>query len=172
MKFKHILAFLLLLTTLSCIFSGCTPIEQNINQPTLKYQTQYPASAQEYNLAINKKIVPVFNVIEGHAAKAQDIINGRYPIENEIASVEDSLKYLNDIYESCKVIYPPTSETQRHQDTLMQLKRVINSVEVYQEVLADTTDLGDTKQKEDINKAADIMKSEYISLKNMFNIEA
>lgn len=156
---------------LFCVLCGCTPIEKEINQPTLKYQTQYPASAQEYNLAINKKLTPILNILEGHIAKAQDITNGRYLVENEIISVEDSLNYLNDIYESCKVIYPPKSETQRHQDTLMQIKRAINSIEVYKETLEATTDLGDTKQKEDINKSADIMKSEYISLKNMFNVQ-
>ena len=49
--------------------------------------------------------------------------------------MEDTLKYINEIYDSCKVIYPPDTEKQRHSDTLMQMKRVINAIEVYQELM-------------------------------------
>lgn len=166
---KKIFISLCLLLIAAFTFAGCTPLEASIEQPSLKYETQYPATMQEYNFLMNKKIVPVLNVLEGHIAKGRDILSGSYPIANEIASVEDSINYLNDIYDGAKVIYPPDSEQQRHADSLMQLKRAINSVEVYYETLSATTDLSNVQQQEDITACINIMQSEYTSLKNMFN---
>lgn len=154
------------------VFTGCTPVEDQIEVPTLKYQTEYPATEAEYNLRINQKIVPFLNTMEGHISKARDVVEGVYPVANEIDSVEDTITYLNDIYENCKVIYPPESVMSRHQDILMQMQRAINSVEVYKETLQETTDLSDSRQSGDIETAADIMRSEYTSLTNMFNLSA
>lgn len=168
---KNIAALLLAgAVAFSLALSGCTPIEEQIDIPSLKYQTEYPSTEEEYNLRISQKIVPFLNTMQGHIAKSRDILNGEYPVANEIDSVDDTLNYLNDIYEGCKVIYPPEGVLERHQDTLMQMQRAINSVEVYKETLQATTDLSDAKQAEDIQSAANIMKSEYTSLKNMFNV--
>lgn len=165
-KFLSCIAILLLI--ISC-FSGCAPVEDKIEQPSLVYDTVYPATAAEYNLAVNRKIVPALNVMEGHIAKGRDILNGSYPIDYEIESVEDSIEYLNGIYDSIKVIYPPDSVKDRHADILMQFQRAINSVEVYKETLSETTDISDLSQKTNIENSVGIMQSEYTSLKNMFN---
>lgn len=152
--------------------SACSgSVEETINQPELKYETQYPASAQEYNLMINKKITPFLNELEGHISKGKNIIDGTYPLSNELTSVEDTLTYVNEIYESCKVIMPPDSERERHSNTLMQMQRAINSIEVYQETLKDTSDITQTVQKNSIISCINVMESEFASLKNMFNIE-
>lgn len=146
-----------------------TACQSDDSVPKLKYSTQYPATAQEYNLLINQKIVPFLNVCEGHASKGRDVIAGKYPVKEELTSVEDTLSYVNDIYDSCKVIYPPEKETQRHSDTLMQMKRVINAIEVYQEKLKNyETD----KDGDKLGQAIDVLASEFTNLKNMFNLVA
>lgn len=167
---KRIFAFTAVILVIISLFCGCAPLEDKIEQPSLVYDTVYPQTAQEYNIAINRKIVPALNVIEGHVAKGRDILSGSYPIDYEIDSVEDSISYLNEIYNSIKVIYPPESEQERHADTLMQYQRAINSVEVYYETLCETTDLSDLTQSENIEKCIGVMQSEYTSLKNMFNV--
>lgn len=162
MKSKIVIVIIALV--MSC--GALTSCQSNDEVPKLKYSTQYPATATEYNLLINQKIVPFLNVCEGHCAKGRDIALGKYPVDEEITSVEDTLSYINDIYSSVKVIYPPQEETQRHSDTLMQMKRIINAVEVYKEQLDKFKEDGN---KDTLGKTVDIMSSEFTNLKNMFN---
>lgn len=149
---------------LSC--GALTACQSDDEVPKLKYSTQYPATATEYNLLINQKIVPFLNTCEGHSAKGRDVAAGKYPAAEELTSVEDTLNYINDIYSSCQVIYPPKEETQRHSDTLMQMKRIINAIEVYKEQLETFEKDGN---KDALGKTIDVMASEFASLKNMFN---
>lgn len=169
MKKKILVLCAAVLLIVGC-FSGCMPVEEKIEQPSLVYDTLYPATAAEYNLAVNRKIVPALNVIEGHIAKGRDILNGSYLIEYEIESVDDSITYLNEIYNSLKVIYPPKNAEDRQADILMQYQRALNSVEVYKETLSETTDISDLSQSTNLESAIGIMQSEYTSLKNMFNV--
>lgn len=152
--------------------TACSIMDEPSSAPELKYSTQYPQSAVEYNLLINEKIMPFLNVAEGHATKGKDVISNVYPVDEELISVEDSLNYLNEIYASCKVIMPPESEKQRHSDTLMQMQRVINSIEVYSEYLQKAKDESLDKYTEDISGCVKIMVSECTSLTNMFNLIA
>ena len=163
---KKIIMILAAVVISVSVLAAC---QSNDSVPQLKYNTQYPATAQEYNQLINQKIVPFLNVCEGHASKGRDVIAGKYPAKEELTSVEDTLKYINEIYDSCKVIYPPDTEKQRHSDTLMQMKRVINAIEVYQEKLKSYETDGDGDK---FGKAIDILASEFTSLKNMFNLVA
>ena len=151
-------------------FAGCTPVEEYVQQPTLKYDTVYPATEAEYTLTIDKKIVPMLNTLEGHMAKAKDVVDGKYPLEYELKSAKDTAEYLEGIYEETQRINPPTSCKDRHADTLSQMKRAVNAAEVYVETLQDVTDLSNPVQQQNITKSADLMESEFTSLKNMFNI--
>ncbi|MBO5576838.1 MAG: hypothetical protein ILA17_07815 [Ruminococcus sp.] len=160
---------IMILVAVLMSLSVMTACQSNDSVPKLKYSTQYPTTAQEYNQLINQKIVPFLNVCEGHASKGRDIIAGKYPVKEELTSVEDTLKYINEIYDSCKVIYPPDTEKQRHSDTLMQMQRVINAVEVYQEKLKDYEV---DRDGDKFGKTIDILVSEFTSLKNMFNLVA
>ena len=160
---------IMILAVVIMAVSLMTACQSTDSVPKLKYSTQYPATAQEYNQLINQKIVPFLNVCEGHASKGRDIIAGKYPVKEELTSVEDTIKYINEIYDSCKVIYPPDTEKQRHSDTLMQMKRVINAIEVYQDKLKDYEV---DRDGDKFGKAIDILASEFTSLKNMFNLVA
>lgn len=163
--------FVVVMSLLLCIVSLCSCGEEE-PVPELKYNTQYPTSAAEYNLLINQKITPMLNVAEGHMTKGKDIIANKYPIDEELISVEDSLIYLREIYESCKLIMPPDSEYDRHSNTLMQMQRLINSIEVYEEFLEKANDGNVEDFTEDIQGSVDIIMSECTSLKNMFNLIA
>ena len=161
---KRIIPILILSIVVFC-FASC---QSNDSVPPLKYETQYPATAQEYNTLINQKIVPFLNVTEGHSAKGRDVLKNKYPAKEELTSLEDTINYVNEIYESCKVIYPPDSEKQRHSDTLMQMKRIINALEVYKEKLE--VYQKDASNDKPLSEAIDILASEFANMKNMFNL--
>lgn len=159
---------IILLVTICIVVVFFGSCQSNDSVPKLKYETQYPATAQEYNRLINQKITPFLNIAEGHAAKGRDVLNNKYPAKDELISVDDSINYITDIYESCKVIYPPDAEKQRHSDTLMQMKRVVNAVEVYKEKLEEYQK--DNSNEKELSEAIDILASEFVNLKNMFNL--
>jgi len=167
---KKVVSIVLAVLLIVLCFAGCKPAEEYVQQPTLKYDTEYPATAFEYNLTMNKKIVPMLNILEGHISKAKDVCDGKYPIEYEIKSVEDDLKLVQDLFEETKRVYPPKDCSDRHSDILTQINRVVNSLEVYLDTLKATTDLSNTAQQQDIIDCAGVMESEFTGLKNMFNI--
>lgn len=145
--------------------SACTVFKEPSSAPELKYETQYPPTAMEYNLAINKKIVSVMNLLEGHCSKGKDIIGNGYPKENEIVSVEGSIAEAEEIFESIKLIFPPDSEKPSHSDTLMQVERAINSLKAYKDELEN-----ESYDSVRLQSCIDIMMSEATSLKNKFHI--
>ena len=73
----------------------------------------------EYNLAINKKIVPVMNLLEGHCSKGKDIIANNYPKENELVSVEDSITEVEEAINSLKV-YKEGLENENYDSVRLQ----------------------------------------------------
>ena len=56
---KKIVSVVLMIISVVICLAGCTPVEEYVQQPTLKYDTVYPATEAEYNLTMNKKIVPI-----------------------------------------------------------------------------------------------------------------
>ena len=148
-----------------CTLSACSVIEEPSSAPELKYETQYPPTAMEYNLAINKKIVPVMNLLEGHCSKGKDIIANNYPKENELVSVEDSITEVEEIFDLMKLIFPPDSEKQSHSDTLMQVEQAINSLKVYKEGLEN-----ENYDSVLLQSCIDIMMSEAIIFSPYFSI--
>lgn len=170
-KIKKSLIIILALVIALAGLSACAPIEEKIDTPELKYDTQYPQTKEEYNLAVNKKITIFMNYLRTHVSSGTNIINGNYPIENEIKAAKDTLASMDEIYKQTEHIYPPSSESGRHSNILLQMKEAQNSMEVYIEYLEKTNGtLSDPTLKSDIEATIKIMQSEYTSLSGVFNI--
>jgi hypothetical protein len=169
---KRIIALLLTVILSAFVFCACTPLEDKIDQPELKYDTQYPKTAAEYNLAMNSHMVSYFNYLETHISSGYNLLNGKYVVENELKAAKNSLTSMEDIYEKVNRIYPPSEMATTHASILLQMKEAINSMSVYIEYLekSDGT-ISDPTLRADLEATLDIMKAEYTSLTGVFNIQ-
>ena len=170
-KFIKILSLTLVALLMVTGFCACTPVEENIDTPELKYDTLYPQTKAEYNQAMNSHMVSYFNYLETHISSGQNLLNGTYVVENEIKAAKNSLASMEDTYQRVSRIYPPTDMASTHASILLQMKEAINSMSVYIEYLekSDGT-LSDPTLRADVEATINIMKSEYTSLTGVFNI--
>lgn len=170
-KFKRIFALLLVAILGITSLCACTPIEENIDTPDLKYDTLHPQTRVEYNQAMNTHMMSYFNYLETHIASGQNLLNGTYVVENEIKAAKNSLASMEATYEKVTRIYPPSDMASTHASILLQMKEAINSMSVYIEYLekSDGT-LSDPTLRADIQATLDIMEAEYTSLTGVFNI--
>ena len=170
-KIKHVLSLLLVITLIAVGFCACTPVEEQIDTPELKYDTLYPQTQAEYNQAMNAHMISYFNYLETHISSGQNVLNGTYVIENEIKAAKNSLASMETTYQKVSRIYPPSDMSSTHASILLQMKEAINSMSVYIEYLEKTNGtISDPTLRADIEGTLNIMKAEYTSLTGVFNI--
>jgi hypothetical protein len=168
-KVKRIIAVLLAVFAIAGL-CACTPIEENIDTPDLKYDTQYPQTKTEYNLAVNAHLMTYLNYLETHIASGHDVLNGNALIANEVVAAKNSLAQMEISYAKMQKIYPPADMASVHASTLLQMKEAVNSLSVYIEYLEKSTDgtVSDPTLRADIEATIAIMQTEFTSLKNVF----
>lgn len=170
-KYKRIIAILLIVIIGICGLSACAPVEEQIDTPDLKYDTQYPQTKAEYNQAMNTHMISYFNYLETHISSGENLLNGKYVVANEITAAKNSLKNMEETYAKVSRIYPPSDMSSTHASILLQMQEAINSITVYIEYLEKSEGvLNDPTLRSDIQATIDIMKSEYTSLSGVFNI--
>lgn len=170
-KIKRLLAVFVTVFTIIGL-CACTPIEENIDTPDLKYDTQYPQTKTEYNLAINSHMMTYLNYLETHIASGNDVLSGKALIANEITAAKNSLNQMEISYAKMQKIYPPADMASMHASTLLQMKEAVNSMSVYIEYLEKSTDgtVSDPTLRADIEATIAIMQTEFTSLKGVFVI--
>lgn len=169
--YKKVVAIILVALIGIVGLSACTPIEDKIDQPDLKYDTQYPQTKAEYNQAMNAHMIAYFNYLETHISSGESVLGGKYVIANEITAAKNSLTSMETTYNKVTRIYPPSDMSSTHASILLQMKEAINSMSVYIEYLEKANgDISDPTLRADIQSTIDIMKAEYTSLSGVFNI--
>lgn len=171
-KFNKIIPILIVISILVCGFCSCkSSTIDDPDVPELKYDTQYPQTEAEYNLAVNNNILTFLNCLETHISSGRNLVNGKYVVANEITAAKNSLATMEDIYAKMERVYPPSSMSSKHASVLLQMQEAINSLSVYIEYLekSDGT-ISDPTLKSDIEATISIMQSEYTSLTGVFNL--
>ncbi len=170
---KNIKRLLLVLSVFALIagsLCACAPIEEKIDTPELKYDTQYPQTEAEYKLAMNEYVMLYMNCLRTHIASGNHILNGTYVVANEITAAKNSLADMEDAYQRASRIYPPTDMSQKHASIMLQMQEAVNSLSVYIEYLekSDGT-VSDPTLRADIEATIGIMNAEYTSLSGVFH---
>lgn len=171
---KNIKKILLILSVVALIATGlcaCSPIEEEIDTPDLKYDTQYPQTEAEYKLAMNEHVMLYMNCLRTHIASGNHVLNGTYVIANEITAAKNSLADMEEAYQKASRVYPPSDMTQKHASIMLQMQEAVNSLSVYIEYLekSDGT-VSDPTLRADIEATIGIMNAEYTSLSGVFHV--
>ena len=170
-SYKRIIAVLLVALSILGL-CACAPIEDQVDTPELKYDTQYPQTKAEYNLAINSHMMTYLNYLETHIASGNNVLNGTALVENEITAAKNSLAQMEISYDKMSKIYPPADMATAHASALLQMQEAKNSLSVYIEYLekSDGT-VSDPTLRADIEATISIMQTEFTSLKGTFTIQ-
>ena len=98
-----------LVLCLSFLLCGCS---QSSQQEELKYNTAYPLSAAEYQMAVNHKLAPLISVLQP-LANAETITQ-----EQAEAAVED----IDKVYADISAMNPPKDKVIYQTDLLAELQ--------------------------------------------------
>lgn len=157
MHYKKILCSILISGTLLC--QGCAKIESA--DPKDGYSTNYAMTAVEYSIFLNKQIGVVENVLMTRMLIAGNVGDGKYGLQNEINSTEESIEKTGEAIDEVTVMMPATGyETDR--------QNVLDLMEDARLVLEDylkTLNSGGT----DIQEHIDQMEACYVALSGEAN---
>jgi hypothetical protein len=157
------------ITVLSVLFlSGCAPqgnapSRDNPRTAGETYDTQFPLSAMEYQLLLDKEIGLVLHEASMHIANARNVEAGVYPVSDEIANLDHTLNLTDEAIVSITNAYPAKTYEDDRLDTLRLLENVKETFLAYKKTLLGESDY----EIEDIRK---LLKSDFVALSGRFNV--
>lgn len=112
--------------------TGCTEIKNA--DPENGYATEYPMSAIEYNIFLNKEIGVIENVLITRITAAQNLSMGG-AIDLEIRNTKEGIDKITDIKNELIVTVPAIDQESDHETVLQNAVEALSALEAYLEVL-------------------------------------
>lgn len=158
-----ILALAMVFTLCACTSKNQTHQYAMVEEDnTVTYNTDESTDSLNYTLYVNKEIAMVLNFLEGHMANALYVKDGKYPIEDEIDNVYESLDMIAEAINSVEVLNPPNKYEDDRSAILRRMANIQNTLTDYKADL-EAADLSD------IEAFVDIMSGDFASLKSYYN---
>jgi hypothetical protein len=161
MRYQKVQFFIvIIIAIIIAVFAAATIITSPVK--TNKYQTEFPLTALEYTLSVNKEITLVLNLLETHMSNGRNVINGEYPVTDERDNVRHDIVMVKDAVNSVNVTYPAKQYADDREDILRRMVNAQSSLEAYEKCLTE----GDM---DGLGRIIDVMKSDFTALKGLFN---
>ena len=126
------------------------------------YDTDGPTDSMNYTNYVNKEINLVMNILTTHISNADNLVKGKYILEDELSAVISDRDKVAEAIDSVEGFNPPSQYEDDRAVVLERLVNVDNTLEAYQAALED----GETELQDYI----DLMEGDYITLSSAFNL--
>lgn len=125
----------------------------------VEYSTEQALSAAEYTLFVSKQVTSVMGVLTSHASTGYSVTKGEYPLEDEIANCESSVKKVQECIDEVSVMRPAKDYEDARDATLEKMENALNTLESYQEELG-----AESPDFEKLSNLVDLMKGDFTTL--------
>lgn len=139
--------------------TGCTEIKNA--DPKDGYATEFPMSAVEYNIFLNKEIGVIENILITRITAAQNLSMGG-AVNLEISNVKEGIDKLTDIRDELTVTVPAVDQESDHETILQNTDEALAAMEAYLDALEDSN-------ISNLDTVTDRMMNIYLSLSGEAN---
>lgn len=167
MKNTHARKLVIVCLSAVFLFSALSACESNKpSKPQNQYSTDVAYSASQYTMFLNKEITTVTNQLTTQMALADGVAhNSSYPIADAQASIESSIKIMDECIENVDEVFPPADYYEDRENLLECMKNVKSTFEAYRDALKSQPI--DTAKIEELIK---IMEGDYMAITAISNI--
>ena len=148
----------------SIVLAGCAEPKQ-VKDGTV-YTTEFPQSAMEYTIFIDKEIVTVTNELTTQILLSKFALQGTYPIEDAIDSAKNSIDIIQDCIDTVDTMNPTNGYDETRVRVLKQFANCKADIEAYLELLEE----GNLTES-NINSVKALMQADYLALTGEFNVQ-
>lgn len=153
------IAFGMVVCLSTAFLSGCE--EMKLANPDDGYSTEYPMSAIEYTIFLNKEVAVVTNVLFTRASMADRVSKGMYKASKELENAQESLSKMEDIVDELTVTMPAKYYDTDGETTLSLVTDARNILRNY---------VNDLENNNDVESYVEQFKSCYIALGGEANV--
>lgn len=148
------------------VICGCAP-EKTVTDITdsgiVIYNTDDSTDPLNYITYVNKEINAIMNTLSSHIGNGENLIHGRYVLNDEIENVKTSLNSINEAIEFVEGLNPPDGYSDDRESILRCMANAEETLKEYQQVLElhETTGIPD---------CIDLMQGDYTALSGVFSL--
>ena len=161
---KKVIVLMLILSSFALLLAGCStePEREITEEGIVFYDTNQSLDPLNYTLYVNKETTLVLNLLEGHMANARSVLRSKYPRQDELDNVIESLDMIAEAIKSVESFNPPKEYEDDRDAILRRMGNAQNTLESYKDALESNDDTH-------IESYIDVMSGDFTSLKSIFN---